>query len=165
MQSQSVDVWLCRVVSSKYMVIWFVYAVSLCFCVWCVCTCVRVSRVCVSYISVFWDIPKIDLYNYLRTLERTQKSCQLTRLQLVLRRILWVLKMLVKLFASSNNIFLFCTSCFNNMVAVQLTLSNFRNRRVKTLWKMYIDINKIKNLYGWTVHFEINWLFITNKCT
>jgi hypothetical protein len=20
-------------------------------------------------------------------------------------------------------------------------------------------------LYGWTVHFEINWLFITNKCT
>jgi hypothetical protein len=23
----------------------------------------------------------------------------------------------------------------------------------------------IKYLYGWTVHFEINWLFITNKCT
>jgi hypothetical protein len=22
-----------------------------------------------------------------------------------------------------------------------------------------------RHLYGWTVHFEINWLFITNKCT
>jgi hypothetical protein len=28
-----------------------------------------------------------------------------------------------------------------------------------------INLNAFNYLYGWTVHFEIDWLFITNKCT
>lgn len=54
--------------------------------------------------------------------------------------------MTVKQFASSNNIFLFCKACFQNMVAVHLILSNFRNVRVKILCEIYLKIHTTKNV-------------------
>ena len=101
----------------------------------CVCMCVRVSRVCVCvYVSVCacawamsvcvcackWAVSVCHTFLFFETilksicidcvlaLERTQKSYELTRVQLVLLGVIFVWKMTVKQFASSNNIFLFC---------------------------------------------------------
>jgi len=46
----------------------------------CVCVCVRVSRVCVSYTSVFETIQKSICIDCLRPLERTQKSCEINEI-------------------------------------------------------------------------------------